>query len=85
MQIEFYTSILPTPISMFVERKEKQNLAENLEEAIKVKKDLEAISNHPRNEENKSFTYEKNGKKNKGTSKIDSGKKEKEPTDMDSM
>ena len=43
MQIEFYTAALLAHISMFVKRKEKQTLAENFEEAIKVEKDLEAI------------------------------------------
>ena len=31
---------------MFVKRKEKQTLAENFVEAMKVEKDLAAISNH---------------------------------------
>jgi hypothetical protein len=46
---------------------------------------LEAISNNPGNGENKASTSKKNGKKNKGTSKIDLEKQEKELTDMDSM
>ena len=53
--------------------------------AIKFEKDLAAISNHLGNEENKYSTSDNNGKRNKGTSKMDSYKKEKEPTDMDSM
>ena len=43
------------------------------------------ISNHTGNEECKASTSENNGKKNKGTSKIDSNKKEKEYTNMESM
>ena len=72
MQIEFYTIALPPPISMFVKREKKETLVDNLEESIKVEKDLVDISNHPRNEESKSSTSEKNGKKNKGTSKMES-------------
>jgi hypothetical protein len=34
--MEFYTCTLPTPIAMFLKRKEKQTLVVNLEEAIKV-------------------------------------------------
>ena len=49
LQIEFYTSSLLPPISMFVKREKKQTLVENLEETIKVEKDLESISNHPGN------------------------------------
>ena len=41
VQIEFYIVIFPPPISMFVKRKEKQILAENFVEAIKVENDLE--------------------------------------------
>ena len=51
IQIEFYTIALPPPVSMFVKRKEIRTLAENFVEAIKVEKDLVAISTHPRNEE----------------------------------
>jgi hypothetical protein len=36
VQMEFYTCTLPTPIAMFLKRKEKQTLVVNLEEAIKV-------------------------------------------------
>ena len=50
---------------MFVKRKEIRNLEENFEEAIKVEKDLESISIHQGNEENETYTSEKNGKKNK--------------------
>ena len=52
---------------------------------IKVEKDLIVISNHTGNEEGKASTSEKNGKKNKGTSKTKSDKKEKDPMDMESM
>ena len=82
MQIEFYTVSLPPPIAMFVKREKKQILVENLEEAIKVENDLEAISNHPGNEESKASTFKNNGKKNKGTSKT---KSKKDTTDMESM
>lgn len=50
---------------MFVKRKEKQTLAENFVEAIKVEKDLEAIYNHLGNEESEGSISKKNGKKNK--------------------
>ena len=70
---------------MFVKSKETQTLGENLEESIKVEKDLEAISNHPGNEENEASISKKNGKKNKGSSKMDLDKKQKEPTNMDSI
>ena len=46
VQIEFYTTALLPPISMFVKREKKQTLDENLEEVIKVEKDLVTISNH---------------------------------------
>ena len=36
-------------------------------EAIKVEKDLEAISHHSGNEQSEASTLEKNGKKNKET------------------
>lgn len=77
VQIEFYTTSLLPPIVMFVKRENKQTLAENLEEAIKVEKYLGAISKHLENEENNAFTPEKNGKKNNQTSKIDSNEKYK--------
>jgi hypothetical protein len=77
VQNEFYTVTLPPPIAMLLKREKKQTLDENLEEYIKVEKDLEAISNHSGNEENKSSTYEKNGRKNKETSKTDLDEKDK--------
>lgn len=43
-------------VSMFVRSKEKQTLEENFQEAIKVEKDLAAISIHLGNEENKAST-----------------------------
>ena len=46
-----------------------------------MEKYLAAISSHPGNEENKSSTSEKNGKKRKGISKLES----EDPTDMESM
>ena len=77
MQIEFYTVSLPPPIAMFVKREKKQILVENLEEAIKVENDLEAISNHPGNEESKASDSKKNGKMNKETSKTKLDQKDK--------
>ena len=52
---------------MLVKRKEKQTLAENFVESIKVEKDLVVISHHLRNEESEASTSEKNGKNNKDT------------------
>ena len=46
---------------------------------------MENISNHKKNDEGKSSTFEKNGNKKKGASKMGSNKKEKDPKDMDSM
>ena len=85
MQIEFYIVTLQPPISMFVKMEKKQTLVENFEQDIKVEKDIEAISNHPGNEERKYSTSQKSSKKNKGTSKTESNKKETCPTDMESM
>jgi hypothetical protein len=85
VKIEFYTVAFSSPIAMFLKRKEKQNLDENLEEDIKAKKDLESISNNLGNEEKYFSTSENNGKNNMGTFKTDSDKKEKEPADMNSM
>jgi hypothetical protein len=85
VQIEFYTVALLPPIAMFVKREKKKTLVENPIEAIKVEKDLVGISNHSGNEESRSSTFEKKGKKNKGTSKIESDKKEKYPIDMEGM
>jgi len=67
VQIEFYTSALPPPISIFVKRKEIRTLAENFLQAIKVEKDLAAISTHPGNEESEASTSKKNGRKIKET------------------
>ena len=58
---------------------------ENFVESVKVEKDLASISSHQGNEENKTSLSEKRIKKNKVTSKSLSKKKEKEPTDMESM
>ena len=55
-QIEFYTTALPPSVAMFVKRKEIRTLAENFVEAIKVEKDLVAISTHPKNEESEDAT-----------------------------
>ena len=55
-QINFYIASLPPPIAMFVKRKEIQTLTKNFVEAIKVEKDIEAISTHPRNEESEAST-----------------------------
>ena len=68
---------------MFVKGKEKRTLGENFLEAIKVKKYLSSISIHQGNEESKPSSSEKSIKKNKGISKSDSEKKDKEPTDME--
>ena len=46
IQVEFYTTILPPPIAMFVKAREKRTLVENFLEAIKVEKDLASISSH---------------------------------------
>ena len=58
---------------------------EKFQHAIKVDKDLASISSHPGNEENKDYTSEKNGKKGKEISKPESKKKDKDPTNMESM
>ena len=60
-------------------------MEENLEEAIKVEKDITSISSHIGNEENKASTSEKKGKKGKWISKLESKKKDKDPIDMESM
>ena len=52
VQIEFYTVSLSPPIAMFVKNQEKQTLADNFMEAIKVEKDLKEISNYLGDEEN---------------------------------
>ena len=70
---------------MFVKAREKITLEENFVEAIKVEKDLESISIHQNNEEIKPSSPEKSIKKNKGIPRSDLEKKEKEPTDMESM
>ena len=49
--------------------KEKKTLAENFLEAIKVEKDLAAISSHRGNKEIKASSSNKNIKKSKGISK----------------
>ena len=60
-------------------------MEENLEEAIKVEKDITCISIHIGNEENKASTSDKKGKKGKWISKLESKKKDKDPIDMESM
>ena len=85
VQIEFYIVALPPPIGMFIKRKEKQTLEENFQEANKVEKDIASISRHLGNEENKYSTSERNGKKGKRISKSKSDKKDKDPTDMESI
>jgi hypothetical protein len=70
---------------MFVKRKEKQTLVENFQEDIKVDKYLASIYSHPGNEENETSTFERNGQKGKGISKLELEKKDKDPTDMESM
>ena len=50
-----------------------------------MQKDLASISSQLGNEENKPSSLEKNIKKNKGILRIDTEKKDKEPTDMESM
>ena len=85
VQIEYYTATLLPPVSMFVKSKEKQTLGENFQEAIKVEKDLETISIHLGNEENKASTSGRNWNKGKWISKSKSDKKDKDPIDMESM
>jgi hypothetical protein len=65
VQIEFYTTTLPPPVAMLLKSKQIRTLEDNFVEAIKVEKDLAAISNDPGNEESESSTSEKNGKKKK--------------------
>ena len=50
-----------------------------------MEKGLAAISSHQGNEESKPSSLEKSIKKNKGISKTDSEKKDKEPMDMENM
>jgi hypothetical protein len=85
IQVELYIVALPPPIAMFVKVREKITLEENFVEVVKVEKDLASISSHQGNEENKPSSLEKSIKKNKGISKSDLKKKDKEPTDMQSM
>ena len=70
---------------MFVKARERRTLAENFLEAIKVEKDMESISSHQGNEENKPSSLEKNTRKRKGILRMDTEKKDKEPTNMASM
>ena len=69
---------------MFVKARQKRTLAENFIEALQVEKDIASIASSQGNEENKPFSSEKTIKK-KGILKIDTEKKDKEPTDMESM
>ena len=75
---------MPPSIAMFVKSREKRNLAENFIEAMKVEKDIASISSSQGNEENKPSSSEKNTKK-KGILIMDTEKKDKEPSDMESM
>ena len=68
---------------MFVKGKEKRTLERNFLEAIKVEKDLASISSHQGNEESKPSLIEKSIKNNKKKSKLDSEKKDNEPTNME--
>ena len=52
---------------------------------MKIEKDIESISSHPSNEDNKASRFDKNGKKGKGISKLELKKKDKDPIDMESM
>ena len=70
---------------MFAKAREKRTLAENFVEDFKMENDLAYISSHQGNEENKPSSLEKIIKKNKGIPKLDSEKKEKEPTNIESM
>ena len=70
---------------MFVKAWEKRSLAKNFLQAIKVEKDMASISSHQGNEENKPSSYEKNTNKIKRILRIDTEKKDKDPTDMASM
>ena len=85
VHIEFYTATLPPLVAMFVKGKEKRTLEKKFLEAIKVEKDLAAISSHQGNKESKPSSSKKSIKKNKGISKSDLEKKGKEPTEMESM
>jgi hypothetical protein len=85
VRVEFYTVALPPPIVMFFKAKEMRTLTENFLEVVKVEKYLASISSHQGNKENKPSLLEKSMKKDKGISKLDSEKKEKEPMDMESM
>ena len=76
---------LPPPISMFVKAREKRTLAKKFLEAIKVEKDFSSISSHQGNEDNKPSLSEMSIKKNIGIPRSDAQKKEKDPTDMESM
>ena len=70
---------------MFVKGKEKRTLDENFLEAIKVEKNLVAISSNMGNEETNPSSSENSIKKNKGISKTNSKKKDNEPAYMESM
>ena len=69
---------------MFVKAQEKKTLAKIFIEAMKVEKDIASISSSQGNEENKTFSSEKNIKK-KGILRMDTEKKNKETTDIASM
>ena len=85
IQVEFYTTALPPSIAMFVKARHKRTLAEIFIEAQQVEKDIASISSSQGNEENKPSLSEKNTKKGKGTLRMDTERKDKEPTDMASM
>ena len=84
IQVEFYIAALLPSIAMFVKARENRTLAENFIEDMKVEKDIASISSSQGNEENKPSSSEKNTKK-KGILRMDTEKKDKEPTDMASM
>ena len=62
-QIEYYTTTLSLPVSMFVKREEIRTLEENFEESIKTDMDLASISIHRGNEESEDSTSEKMGRR----------------------
>lgn len=82
VQVEFYIVVLPPLDIMLVKGKENRTLAEKFLEAIKVERDLASISSHQGNEESKPSSSETSIKTNKGISKSDSEKKDKDPMDM---
>ena len=76
---------MPPTIAVFVKAQEKRTQAEKFVESIKVEKDMASISIHQGNEENKPSSSKKNINKIKGILRLDTEKKDKEPTNMASM